>query len=618
MHELELQHPLPAIVPAPDPEECHITEHLVYKFIPYAPLPPRSPHQLSFTCNLQLPTGTKDVNMAIKDAFSRLTKRNSMMKTPPSLVTPIKADKANSDANGTAQANGVNGTKPVENEKSETSPRFVIIGAGSRGYAYADAIHGLTNGVVAAVAEPRKFNRESVGQKYIWASEEPKEGQSFNDWTEFIEYENARRKRVEDGEENVPPGVDGAFVCVQDEMHREVVEALAPLGLHIMCEKPLSTNLQSCLAMHKALKANASTNVFSIGHVLRYTPHNLLLRKLIVEDKILGDLNSVVHTEPVGWWHFAHSFVRGNWRNDQTSGPSLLTKSCHDIDFLLWMLCSPEKAGQGEPHLPTTVSSTGGIHFYKKSRKPKAAGDATNCMKCPLGDSGCKFSAKNLYLDGHKISLGAGNKSWPVDIVVNDIEDYGTMDEKKAAMSKALEEDWDESTPASEVSSRNWYGRCVFETDNNVCDDQFVTISFPESIKPAKHVTFHMVANTKKVCQRVSTYYGEEGEIHTDSNTITFENFATGETKVFTPPAATAGHGGGDQGLTGQFVAACDHVKNKGWEADKAQNEFIGCTLDEALRSHAMVFAAEEARRDNKILDWQTWWDANVSKVTDA
>lgn len=543
------------------------------------------------------------------------------MKAPPSLVTPLKADKSNDtdgkNTNAVADSSEAKGaqTSP-DTEKTETSPRFIIIGAGNRGFAYADAIHNLTNGIVASIAEPVKFKRESMGKKYIWGSDEPKDGQSFSNWHDFIDYEKARRKRVEDGEEGVEPGVDGAFICILDEMHREVVEALAPLGLHIMCEKPLSTSLESCLAMYKALKPTMDSKVFSIGHVLRYTPHNLMLRKLIVEDKVIGNISSVVHTEPVGWWHFAHSFVRGNWRNDKTSAPSLLTKSCHDIDFLMWMLCSPEKAGQGEPHLPTTVSSTGGVHFFKKSRKPKEAGDATNCMKCPLGDSGCKYSAKNLYLDGHKISVGAGNKSWPIDIVVHDIEDYETIDERKKVMAKTLEEDWDESTPASEVNSRNWYGRCVYEADNNVCDEQFVTISFPESFKPAKHVTFHMVARSKKVCQRVSTYYGDEGEIHTDSNSITIESFATGETKFITPETVRGGHGGGDQGLTGQFVSACDHVKNKGWQAEKAQNEFIGCTLDEALRSHAMVFAAEEARLENKIIDWQTWWDANVTEAT--
>jgi predicted dehydrogenase len=37
------------------------------------------------------------------------------------------------------------------------------------------------------------------------------------------------------------------FVTVLDEMHIYVIKALAPLGLHIMCEKPLATNLDDCI-----------------------------------------------------------------------------------------------------------------------------------------------------------------------------------------------------------------------------------------------------------------------------------------------------------------------------------------------------------------------------------
>ena len=490
-------------------------------------------------------------------------------------------------------------------------PRFLIIGAGSRGGRYADAIKNLGNGVVTAVAEPIKYKREAFGRKHIWGDNGPQEGQSFSDWKEFLMFENMRRQRVADGEANVSEGIDGIFICVLDEMHLEVVTTLAPLGLHIMCEKPLACSLDDCMTMYKALLPWQASKIFSVGHVLRYSPHNMLLRKLIVEDKVIGEINSVVHTEPVGWWHFTHSYVRGNWRNSKTTGPSLLTKSCHDIDLLLWLLCSPEKPGQGQPHLPSTISSSGGLQFFKKSRKPPAAGSATNCMQCPLGDSGCKYSAKNIYLGSQLAGLGRGNTDWPVNIVVHDIEDFATAEEREQRLARALQEDYDSSTPESEISARNWFGRCVFESDNDVCDDQFVTITWPESTRPAKRATFHMVAHTAKICQRYSSYYGEKGEIHADSTQIVVQDFTTG-TQVFNPQTKDTHHGGGDLGLTQQFVTACDKVKNHGWEAEKAQNEFIGCTLEEAIRSHAMVFAAEEARLGNKVINWSEWWNNAV------
>lgn len=512
----------------------------------------------------------------------------------------------NGNANGEA-------AKP---SRSERPPRFIIIGAGSRGLGYAEAIDENGHGIVAAVADPIAYKREYLGRNHIWDSNgKPAEGQAFENWRDFLTYEQDRRRRVAEGAKDVPDGVDGAFVCVMDEMHKEVVVGLSPLGLHVMCEKPLACSLEDCIAMYNAIQPHQESKVFSIGHVLRYSPHNMMLRKLLVEEKIIGEINSVVHTEPVGWWHFTHSYVRGNWRNSKTTGPSLLTKSCHDIDLLLWLLCSPEKAGQGEPHLPDTVASTGGLQYFKKSRKPAAAGSATNCTKCPLGDTGCKYSAKNVYLSSKLRGLGTGNTKWPNNIVVHDIEDYATPEEREAVMLQALEEDYDESTPQSKIRSRNWFGRCVWESDNNVCDEQFVTISWPETAqKPPKRVSFHLVAQTVKQCDRYSNFYGEHGEIYADSQKIVIEDFASGQTRTLHPRMEHAGHGGGDLGLARQFVSACDMVKNHGWAASKAQNEFIGCTLEEALRSHAMVFAAEEARLDQKVVKWQEWWENAVRK----
>ena len=49
----------------------------------------------------------------------------------------------------------------------------------------------------------------------------------------------------------------------------------------------------------------------------------------------------------------------------------------------------------------------------------------------------------------------------------------------------------------------------------------------------------------------------------------------------------------------------------------EAQRVHIGCTLDDVIRSHAMVFAAEEARKGKKTVDWAEWWMANVEQRMD-
>ena len=202
---------------------------------------------------------------------------------------------------------------PTRPAMSANPPRLLIIGAGSRGTGYARATAESTNGIIVAVAEPITYKRKQLGEKYIWGKAGPSEGQEFKDWKSFLTYEEERRAKARRGE-SVPEGVDGVFICVLDEQHKEVIVGLAPLSLHVMCEKPLATSLEDCVSIYKSLLPSlpntTPSKIFSIGHVLRYSPHNMLLRKLLLEDKIIGEIMSINHTEPVGWWHFTHSYVR--------------------------------------------------------------------------------------------------------------------------------------------------------------------------------------------------------------------------------------------------------------------------------------------------------------------
>lgn len=121
-------------------------------------------------------------------------------------------------------------------------PRFIVIGAGSRGNSYARALQDSGLGVVAAVADPIDFKRRQLGARYIWHDSKPETGQDFEDWRDFIRYEEQRRRDEAAGRTTLPK-IDGAFICVLDHQHVEVATALGPLGLHLMCEKPLGMHV---------------------------------------------------------------------------------------------------------------------------------------------------------------------------------------------------------------------------------------------------------------------------------------------------------------------------------------------------------------------------------------
>ena len=193
-------------------------------------------------------------------------------------------------------------------------PRVLIVGAGSRGNTYSRIIHEQKLGVIAAVAEPNAFKRRALGKAYIWTTSEPKTGQEFDDWQDFVNYETERRNLIAvQGSDHVSQGIDAVFICVLDKMHKAVIRALTPFGLHIMCEKPLATTLEDCLSIYKDVTSRKNGHqgaLFSVGHVLRYSPINMLLKHLVKDEEIIGDVVAMEHTEPVGWWHFTHSYVR--------------------------------------------------------------------------------------------------------------------------------------------------------------------------------------------------------------------------------------------------------------------------------------------------------------------
>ena len=238
--------------------------------------------------------------------------------------------------------------------------------------------------------------------------------------------------------------------------------------------------------------------------------------------------------------------------------------------------------------------------------------------------------------------LAQNKREWPVSIVCPDIEDvFGQSADADAATAVAekklmhsLAEDYDESSmPDAQIAARPWYGRCVYEADNNVCDDQVVTFIWDDDDyghkeeeelpkRLAKTAVFHMIAPTEKQCERRGRIYGTTGELAYDSRTISVYSFETGSTTTIPvprrPPQEEKSHGGGDYGLARAFVGAVNAVERDGWSADDAQARFVGCTLEEAVRSHAVVFAAEEARREEKVVRWMDWWDEKLSLSTAA
>ncbi|OEJ34777.1 Gfo/Idh/MocA family protein [Streptomyces subrutilus] len=412
---------------------------------------------------------------------------------------------------------------------------LAVVGAGDRGAARAAwALAHPERAAVVAVAEPRTVRRERIAAAHGLDA-----GAVVGDWRAL-----AARGRV----------ADAVLICTLDRDHLEPVLAFAALGYHIMLEKPMALTEEECRRIVAAVEEAGV--ILCVGHVLRYTPYTRALKRVLDSGRI-GDVVSVQHLEPVGFWHQAHSFVRGNWRREDEATSMLMAKSCHDLDWLQYVLGRP----------PVRVSSFGRLSHFRPERKPSGAAD--RCLDCAVEEA-CPYSAARDYGD----RLAAGRHGWPLSVVV------------------------DEFTPrALETALREGpYGRCVYACDNDVVDHQVVAMEFDSGAT----ATFTMTAFTEHA-DRQTRIFGTRGELRGNGRQLRLYDFLTrGEEVIGLGPGgamdAAGGHGGGDAGLMDAFVSA----------VATGDPGLVESGPRESLTSHLTVLAAERARREGTVVDIRT------------
>jgi predicted dehydrogenase len=408
---------------------------------------------------------------------------------------------------------------------------LVVAGAGFRGLSYARRAVDGGQARVVAVAEPDPGRRARFAAEFGVPAD-----RAFADWTQLV-----AAGRL----------ADAAVIATQDQMHVDPTVAFARLGYHILLEKPMAPTEAGALAITAAV--DEAKVIFAVCHVLRYTPYSRVLRR-ILDSGQLGRLVSVQHLEPVGWWHHAHSFVRGQWGNTATSAPMLLTKACHDIDWLLYLF------GQE----PRRVSSFGALTHFRAEDRP--AGAADRCLDCPV-ESSCPYSARRLYLS----CLGdRSTEFWPLSAVTDD------------------------HTPAGVLAALRTgpYGRCVYTSDNDVVDHQVVSMEFPDGAT----CSFTMTAFTPMEGRR-TRLFGSHGYIEGDGRILRVVDFRTGaeetvDTHAGLDSSVVASHGGGDAALTDAFLTAVATGDRDGVHSDAATS----------LASHRVVWAAERARLTGTVV----------------
>jgi 1,5-anhydro-D-fructose reductase (1,5-anhydro-D-mannitol-forming) len=131
--------------------------------------------------------------------------------------------------------------------------------------------------------------------------------------------------------------INGVYICSPNFVHKEQVLRAAQAGKNVLCEKPLSTNVEDCLEM---VEACCRTGVkLGVGFHLRHNPTHVMAREMVAA----GSIGELLFAE-VQYMHVTAGAegtrqVAG-WRQDPNSagGGSFMGTGVHAVDLLRFVL----------------------------------------------------------------------------------------------------------------------------------------------------------------------------------------------------------------------------------------------------------------------------------------
>ena len=405
---------------------------------------------------------------------------------------------------------------------------IVAIGAGNRPNKYLEYVKQHPDKAkLVGVVELNEIRRNKIAEKF---NIEP--SACFTDYHDFF------RSSLK---------VDAVMICTPENMHYEPCMMAIEAGYHVLLEKPIAQTPEECIAIGEA--ARRKNVIVTVCHVLRYHPYFIKLKELACSGE-LGNIISINHRTAVGVDRAAHSFVRGPWRKESETNPMLISKCCHDIDFLLWLTKTRCRK----------LTSFGSLRWFKSTNAPE--GSAHRCIDCQV-ESQCPFSAQRIYVKQHRYLYVFDNL--PKDRAAKDIK-------------------------IKEYLRTTDYGRCVFRSENDQVDHYVCNMQFEDQVTASMSVEAMTSSGGRK-----TRIMGTKADIVGDMKTFTLTDFLTGKQYIWDEDISKLpgyeGHAGGDWGIMKDFVLAVANHDEK----------YLSSTIDVSVESHVMGFKAEIARKRNIV-----------------
>jgi predicted dehydrogenase len=448
--------------------------------------------------------------------------------------------------------------------------KAILIGAGQRGALdYAPyALRYPEQLKFVAVAEPDPYRRTRFVQQHQILNEN-----AFETWEPLLRH---------------PKMAQAALVCTQDQQHTGPTLAAIQQGYDVLVEKPMATTPEECRQMVEA--ARKECRQLHVAHVLRYTRHFQTLRQ-VLQSGVLGEIIHVSHRENVAWYHMAHSYVRGNWANQERSSPMIVAKCVHDFDILLWLL----------DRRCLSLTSTGSLIHFRPENAPEGA--PAYCLDgCPAAGN-CPYYAPFIYVGHTPLWRDIANTTGGLTHLATQAQLINPRLVKAASYIIPIlrmyrdYRGWPSSTVAVDPTPENLmealrkgpYGRCVYFSDNDVVDHQVVSMEFEGSISVT--LTMHGHSYTEGRYTQVQGSHGElEAHLRRGSSWIEVRQHRSGTSQRYdTSAPVEEGHGGGDYALMVAFLTSL--------QGDPA---LALTTAAQALEGHLMAFSAEQARLEKR------------------
>jgi predicted dehydrogenase len=154
--------------------------------------------------------------------------------------------------------------------------------------------------------------------------------------------------------------IDAISIALPNFLHEPVATKCLQHGMHVLCEKPLATDVASATRIAEAAEKANRTLMVCYNH--RYRPEIMWLK----DQLRTGDFGRI-YAAKAGWMREGFIPAHGAWftQKDKAGGGALIDLGVHVLDLALWLMGYPK---------PVSVSGSMFSEFGVRGQKTQPRG----------------------------------------------------------------------------------------------------------------------------------------------------------------------------------------------------------------------------------------------------